>query len=192
MDMNTMGMSGGTGMSRIWSLVFGTAMLLLGIVAIILSSITTTATIVLLGIVLAVRGIIDALRAFGPYRREGFWWHLFGGVLSLIVGILILSRPGATAATITYLIALFLITMGIFKIIAAPVEHESNWGWVMLSGLITLFFGIWVISVWPAISIFLIGLFIGIEIFVQGIVMIAQTFTRRQHYEKPAGEAFAH
>ncbi|NLG17361.1 MAG: HdeD family acid-resistance protein [Fibrobacter sp.] len=176
---------------RNWGLALGIGMIILGLLTISFSVFTTFFGIILLGIVLAVRGVVDIVTAFTRYRHNGMWWHLFGGIFALALGLLVIARPGITAASLTLLIAAFLVVVGLFKTIAAPVEHESNWGWVMLSGIISLAFGIWILSIWPAVSFFLIGLFIGIEILIQGVVMAALPFTT-PHPGKGAGEAYAH
>ncbi|MFW5785451.1 MAG: HdeD family acid-resistance protein [Chitinispirillaceae bacterium] len=173
-----------------WSLVLGIAMIILGLVTITLASITTLFTIFLLGVILTVRGGIDVVMAFAIYKQQRFWLHLSGGLLSMVIGILVLARPGVSAAAITFLIATFLIAGGLFRTIAAPVEHESQWGWVMLGGLVSLLLGIWIMSGWPAISIWLIGLLVGVEILVHGMVLVTLPYALRQ-IGGPGGEAFA-
>jgi uncharacterized membrane protein HdeD (DUF308 family) len=62
---------------------------------------------------------------------------------------------------------------------------------MMLSGIISLAFGIWIIGVWPSISLWLIGLLIGIEILVQGIVMIRLPYAI-PHARRGRDEIYAH
>jgi uncharacterized membrane protein HdeD (DUF308 family) len=174
-----------------WSLAVGIAMIIIGLLTSTFAMFTTFFTIIFLGIVLAARGVADIISAFMPHHYKGLLWHLFGGILSIAIGVLIVTRPGITAAVFTYLIAAFLIILGLFKTIAAPIEHEANWGWMMLSGIISLAFGIWIIGVWPAISLWLIGLLIGIEILVQGIVMIRLPYAI-PHTRRGRDEIYAH
>ncbi|MFP4164871.1 MAG: HdeD family acid-resistance protein [Chitinispirillaceae bacterium] len=173
-----------------WSLVLGIAMITLGLVTITMASITTLFTIFLLGIILTVRGGIDTVFSLVIYRQKRFWHQLSGGILSLVIGVIILLRPEVTAAVITFLIATFLIAGGLFRTIAAPVEHESQWGWVMLGGLVSLLLGIWIMGGWPAISVWLIGLLLGVEILVHGMVLVTLPYALRQ-IGGHGGEAFA-
>ena len=101
-----------------------------------------------------------------------------------------IARPEISAAVITFIIAIFLISSGLFRSVAAPVEHGSQWGWVMLGGIVSLLFGIWIMAAFPQISFVFIGLLVGIEILFQGMVMISLPYTLRQT-KKPSGEAFA-
>jgi uncharacterized membrane protein HdeD (DUF308 family) len=155
-----------------WSLVSGIGMIFLGLLTSTFAAFTTYFTMLFLGIVIAVRGVTDIFAAFTPHQRKGILWHLFGGILSLVVGVLVVFNPGVTAAVLTFLVAAFLIILGLFKAIAAPLEQEANWGWMMLSGIVSIAFGIWIMGAWPSVSFRLIGIFIGLEILIQGIVMI--------------------
>jgi uncharacterized membrane protein HdeD (DUF308 family) len=155
-----------------WSLSTGIGLVFLGLFTSSFALFTTFLTILFLGVILVVRGVGDIIAVFMPHNKKGLVWHLFGGILSIAIGIVMISRPGVTVATLTYLLAAFLLVLGLFKTIAAPIEHDANWGWMMLSGIISLIFGIWIIGMWPAVSFWLVGLLIGIEILVQGIVMI--------------------
>lgn len=174
---------------RGWSVGLGVLMIILGLICISFAAFTTWLSIITLGIVIAVRGVVDIVTAFSPGRRRGIFWHLFGGILAIAIGFLVMFHPGLTTTALTYFIATFLVILGLFKAIAAPVEHRANWGWVMLSGIISLAFGIWIIGAWPEISFFLIGLLVGIEILIQGVVMVALPYTV-PHPRK--SEAYAH
>ncbi len=155
-----------------WSLVSGIGMIFLGILTSTFAAFTTYFTVLFLGIVIAVRGVTDIFAAFIPHQKKGVLWHFFAGILSLVIGVLVVFNPGVTAAVLTFLIAAFLLTLGLFKTIASPIEQEANWGWMMFSGIVSMAFGIWILGVWPEVSFSLIGIFIGLEILIQGIVMI--------------------
>lgn len=178
------------GRFKTWSIVLGVAMIILGLVTISFSGVSTWFTVFFLGIILVVRGVIDVSMALLSVREKGFWWRLFGGILSVVIGSLMIAKPEISAAVITFIIAIFLISSGLFRSVAAPVEHGSQWGWVMMGGVVSLIFGIWIMAAFPQISFVFIGLLVGIEILVQGMVMISLPYTLRQT-KKPSGEAFA-
>ena len=54
-----------------------------------------------------------------------------------------------------------------------PAEIIHNWGWHALSGLITLLLGILVLAQWPVSGLWVIGLFVGIELLFYGGAWIA-------------------
>ena len=68
------------GRFKTWSIVLGVAMIILGLITISFSGVSTWFTVFFLGIVLVVRGVIDATMALLSVREKGFWWRLFSGV----------------------------------------------------------------------------------------------------------------
>ena len=46
-----------------------------------------------------------------------------------------------------------------------PVLHR---GWLVLNGVVSLLFGIYILSTWPASGLVIIGLFIGIDMIFDG------------------------
>ncbi|MBD3241076.1 MAG: HdeD family acid-resistance protein [Chitinivibrionales bacterium] len=162
---------------RAWSFGLGGLMILLGLLAIILSATTTFATMLFLGAIIAARGIFELIYALAGYRHAGFWRTLFGGVLSVVIGLLILSRPEITAAALTLLVAAFLVTGGLFRAVSAPIERNEYWVLELAVGVISLLLGLWVWSGWPTTALWFIGLLVGIEILVRGIALVALPFT---------------
>jgi uncharacterized membrane protein HdeD (DUF308 family) len=156
-----------------WSATLGILMIILGLFAILGAVTTTFVSLFFIGGILVVRGLFQGIYAFVSLRREHFWHNLFGGILSLLVGLLVLARPAMTAAVLVLLVILYLIGTGLFRTIAAPVQHGRGWPWEMVAGILSLVLGILLLAGWPAISLWAIGLFIGIEILMLGVVMTA-------------------
>ncbi|MBD3317535.1 MAG: HdeD family acid-resistance protein [Chitinivibrionales bacterium] len=159
-----------------WSMTIGILMMILGIFTITFSVATTFITILTVGLVLAVRGLFEGIYALFTMRQEWFWRRLLGGILSLVIGVLLLSRPQLTAAAFTLFIAGFLIAYGLFRAIAAPVTHAPQWGWELISGILSLALGVWVWTGWPTSALWFIGLLVGVEILAQGMVLTAIPF----------------
>ena len=174
-----------------WSLILGILMVLLGLMTIAISPVTTLFSIAFLGIVLTIRGGFDIVHTLTIRYQKESNWNLFNGILSVVIGVLILSRPAITVGIITFLISVYLISSGLFRTIASPVERQSQWGVTMLGGIVSLLLGIWVIAGWPEISFWLIGIFVGVEILVQGMVLIAMPYSMKQA-GGPSGQAFSH
>lgn len=162
---------------KIWSIALGTGLIILGLFAIAIAGFSTLISVAFLGLVLAIRGIVDVVHAVGSHNDKGFWWRLFSGTLSIVVGTLLISRPVVGVLSLTFLISVFLITSGLFKTIAAPVEQSDQWGWLMFGGIVSLVLGFIVLSGWPVSAIWFIGLMVGTEILLQGIVMVSIPFT---------------
>ena len=66
------------------------------------------------------------------------------------------------------MLAALLIVGGLFRVIVAMKMQFHVWGWVLLSGIISIFLGILIWGRWPEISLLVIGLFLGIEMIFNG------------------------
>ena len=62
---------------------------------------------------------------------------------------------------------------GIFKIVAALSYRFGAWGWSLASGIIDLILGVMIWQEWPASALWVIGLFLGINLVFRGINWIA-------------------
>jgi uncharacterized membrane protein HdeD (DUF308 family) len=90
-----------------WLLVLGINMVVLAIVAFMITPAATISTVLILGWVLVVSGIVETFQAFRVRRWGGFFLHLIGGVLGVLVGLLIVTGPPAGTFAWTLLFASF-------------------------------------------------------------------------------------
>jgi uncharacterized membrane protein HdeD (DUF308 family) len=158
------------GASWIWFLILGIAMVVLGTFAIsyaCIATLTVTATW-LFGFLMIAGGIAEIINAFHAGRWSGTLVHLLLGVLYAVVGLMIVDQPEGAAVQLTLLIALFLIVSGIFRIVFAISERFTGWGWVLLNGGVTLLLGMMIYKQWPSSSLWVIGLFIGLDLIFNG------------------------
>jgi len=156
------------------ALLYGAVLILLGCVA--LSSVfnATVATVVFLGILLMVGGVVHVISAFSV-RGARLWLNLLGGVLYFAVGLLMVDHPIQAAAGITMVIAVAFMLGGAFRIAISLTERFDGHMWVLLNGLITLILGVMIWRQWPESSLWVIGLFVGIDLVMAGwtYVMLA-------------------
>ncbi|HXW52770.1 MAG TPA: HdeD family acid-resistance protein [Myxococcota bacterium] len=151
-----------------WFLALGVFLILLGLVAIGCSAFTTFFTIFLLSIVLMAAGIAKIIYAFWARNWRGFFLSLLLGILYGLAGFLCFIRPVQAASALTLIMGSVFVAGGLFKICASAVARFERWGWALFSGIVSLVLGILVLSEWPAISLWVIGLFIGIDLLFFG------------------------
>jgi uncharacterized membrane protein HdeD (DUF308 family) len=132
-----------------------------------LAEITVTATW-LFGFLMIAGGIAEIINAFHAGRWSGTLIHLLLGVLYAVVGLMIVDQPESAAIQLTLIIAIFLILSGIMRIVFAISERFTGWGWVLLNGGITLWLGMLIYKQWPVSGLWVIGLFIGIDLIFNG------------------------
>lgn len=146
----------------------GIALIVLGSLLIITPWIGTLAAVWILSVLLILSGITEFIGAFWVRRWSGFFLTLLAGVLYVVVGILIFDHPTEAAAVLTLLIAAFLVVGGVFRIAAAASLKFDGWGWMIASGVIATVLGLLIWRQWPEASLWVIGLFVGIEVLFTG------------------------
>jgi uncharacterized membrane protein HdeD (DUF308 family) len=158
-----------------WFLGLGLVSIILGTFALGSSVLVTLASVVLFGWILLIMGGIEVGHAFWQRQWGGFFLHLVNGILSIVVGFLLATSPGASAVVLTLLLAMFFMAGGLFRIFTALMMRFPSWGWRLLNGIVTLVLGILIWNQWPVSGLWVIGLFVGIDLIFSGwtTVMLA-------------------
>lgn len=156
-----------------WYLAFGIVLLLLGIAAIVRSSTSTVVSMVFFGWLLVIAGIVEFVQAFMVGNWAGFFLHLLAAILFVVTGVLMLVKPRISAEAVTFVMAIFFLVGGLYQLIAALWTHLSGWGWHALNGILAIIMGGLILAEWPASGLWVIGLFVGIELVFYGWAWIA-------------------
>jgi uncharacterized membrane protein HdeD (DUF308 family) len=91
------------------------------------------------------------------------------GLLYVVAGFVTFQNPLLAAVLLTLILGASLVASGIMRIILAfSMKRETPWIWVALSGAITLLLGVLILMRWPVSSLYILGLFLGIDLIVAG------------------------
>jgi uncharacterized membrane protein HdeD (DUF308 family) len=151
-----------------WLLVMGIALLILGILALLDSIFATAISMIFFGWILVIAGIVEGVQTFRHRSGHHLFLHLLNAALSIVVGALLLWRPLAGAVVMTLLLAMYFTVAGIFRIVAAASVRVPGWGWTLFNGIVSLLLGILIWVHWPVSGLWVIGLFIGIDLIIVG------------------------
>ena len=151
-----------------WFLLLGLLLIVSGSIAISSAFLASVAVITLFGFLLVLGGIAQVVAAFWIGRWSGFAISLLAGILYIVVGGLTVARPVEGLEALTLLIGAFLLVGGIFRSVAAMTLRLHHWGWLLLNGLITVLLGLMILADWPESSLWVIGLFVGIDMLFNG------------------------
>ncbi|HNP64858.1 MAG TPA: HdeD family acid-resistance protein [Woeseiaceae bacterium] len=154
---------------RAWFLVVGLATVLLGAAALIFPVVATLAVSVLVGWILTIYGTLAVIHAYRNKRWNGFLWSLFGALLALGAGVVLLFFPTSGALSLTLLIAAFLLTSGAFRVLLAlRLRPADRWGWLLLSGLLAIVLAIVITLLWPDAVAWIVGMLVGVDLVFSG------------------------
>jgi len=155
-----------------WFLVLGILLIILGTICVVKAQTATTFSILVLGWVLAISGAVWLVNSFRAYSWHGFFLFLLNAIVRGVTGYLLIRHPDAGAAGVTMLLASLFIVAGLFRAVGAGVIRFPRWGWTVVSGLVSLAFGVYLLATWPAAGAYLIGIVIGIDLIFDGAALV--------------------
>ena len=156
-----------------WLLAFGVGLVLLGIAAIGRAVTATVATMLFFGWLLLLACGIEVAQAILVGHWLGFFHHLLAAILFGVVGGLLVSKPVLSAEALTIVMAAFFMVGGLFQAIGSIIVGLPGWGWQLLYGVITFVLGVLVYRQWPVSGLWVIGMFVGIDLIFYGAAWIA-------------------
>ncbi len=156
-----------------WFLAFGISLSMLGVVAVARSVTATIVSMLFFGWLLVFACGIEVAQAILVGHWAGFFHHLVAAILFGVTGFLIVTRPLLGAEVATVLMAVFFLISGLFQVIGSLWVALPGWGWQVADGIIAFVLGLLVLAQWPASGLWVIGLFIGIDLFLYGAAWIA-------------------
>jgi uncharacterized membrane protein HdeD (DUF308 family) len=131
---------------------------------------------VIAGIFLLLDGIIELTASLiGAAPSRGSLALL--GVLTAIIGVLLIRHPIQGVVAIALLIGIWLIAVGVIRIIAAFDLYEGR-GWNIFAGAVELLAGIVIVSD-PNIGFATLALFVGIAFILNGMSIFAAGWSLR-------------
>jgi uncharacterized membrane protein HdeD (DUF308 family) len=112
----TLHISGG---GRALLFISGAASLVLAVLC--FKSLTNTILLlaIWIGIGFIFRGVAEATSAIGDPETPGRGWQIFLGIINVIAGVIVMSYPISSLGTLTLVVGIWLIILGVIEIIAS-------------------------------------------------------------------------
>jgi len=166
-----------------WIIALGVVYLLAGFIALGSVVVATVASVLIVGVMMIIAGVAEVFSAFQVKSWGKFLLWVLLGVLYIIAGFVTFENPLLAAALLTLILGASLVASGIMRIILAfSMKQETPWIWVLLSSVITLLLGLLILAHWPVSSLYILGLFLGIDLILAGAGWIGLGFgLRRGH-----------
>ena len=149
---------------------FGILSLVLGVMGTFMSVAVTMASVMVFGMLLIIAGVIFLVDSFSAPEWKGRLLGLLISLLYVAGGIVMVLYPTGSAVWFTLFIAAFLIVIGATRIFMGfKIKDVVNeWGWMVFGGILSIVLGIMIYAQWPFSGLWVIGLFISIEMIIQG------------------------
>ena len=152
-----------------WIVALGVVYVIAGIVALGSVVMATVATVFVVGIMMLIAGVAEVINAFQIKAWGKFLLWILLGVLYIIAGFVTFENPLLAAAMLTLFLGIALLASGITRIVLAfSMKAAMPWIWVLFSGIVTLLLGLVILAHWPVSGLYILGLFLGIDLMLAG------------------------
>ena len=146
--------------------------MVLGAACIAKSQTATTFSILALGWILAISGLVLLAGALQTWTWGAFFLYLLNAIIRGVTGYLLIRHPDAGAAAVTMLIASLFVVGGLFRAVGASVIQFPRWGWTVFAGLVSVALGVYLLATGTATSTYFVGLAIGIDLVFDGTALV--------------------
>jgi len=167
-------------------LILGLVSVVVGFLALGSTVFATLASVIYFGVLLLVAGLTEVIHAIMVRNWRGFALHLLAAALYLLVGLFMLEHPVRAAAVLTLLFAASFLVGGVLRIVFAITLQFPTWPWLLLTGVVDLVLGALIWSEWPASSLWVIGMFVGIDLIFHGWSWVMMALSVRTCTAAPA------
>jgi uncharacterized membrane protein HdeD (DUF308 family) len=151
-----------------WYLTVGIALILVGLYCIWAEGVATMASVIVLGAVLFIAGIVQLAGAVMARGAGHIVLLLLIGLLDIIVGLMLLEHPVAGALVVTLLLAALFVFGGLFRFVTALMLQFPHYGWVAFGGIISVILGVLLWIQWPFSALWFIGFVVGLNFVFSG------------------------
>lgn len=156
---------------KTWYFLQAAACVVAGALAIGLPTLTALSFEMLTGALLLTSG---AIKGISSIKSHIHWWSFMSALLMVSVGALMLLQPAPGLIALATLVAVFLLAEGFTEIfLALEFESARNWGWLLVSGLVSVLLSALLFFGWPGMTAMFLGVMIGVNLMLYGISLLA-------------------
>ncbi|PRY21217.1 uncharacterized membrane protein HdeD (DUF308 family) [Aliiruegeria haliotis] len=125
--------------------------------------------------------IMGAIQVFAGFRAQGTGakiWSILLGLLSVVLGIMILGKPLQGMVALTTVVAAMFLAGGVFKAILSFSLADKRFFWmVLLSGIASIVLGVMIFANFPLSAATSLGILLGVELLFDGVSALALAFS---------------
>ncbi|MCS6865252.1 MAG: HdeD family acid-resistance protein [Gemmataceae bacterium] len=156
-----------------WFVALGVLLILLGFMGLVFVGIATLVTVLMIGWLFLVAGVAEVVLALLRQGWSGFWLDLLSGLVTAVVGLLLVLRPETGASVLTVVIGVIFLVGGVFRLATGVIAKNPYAGWFLLQGILALLLGLLILIEWPVSSAWVIGTLICIDLLFNGLRLIS-------------------
>lgn len=134
-------------------------------------ALATAISVVLLGWTALISGVVLLAGTLWRLRSGGSWSPVLGAAGLAVLGLFILRNPLLGALTFTLLAGSLFLTTGLTRIFASGRFGAGRW-FVVISGLVSLGLGVFVLLNLVTATLTLVGVLLGVQLLLEGLTLV--------------------
>jgi len=179
-------------LSKNWKvlLIGGIVSVVLGLIAIIVPPLASVGITILVGIILLVGAVGMVAEAISRGTTGHRIWSAILAVLYVIAGVWLLINPVEGTITLTVVLIVFFLVIGLFRLIAGIQGRSGgvpNAGWMIVNGILSIAIAVLVLLDLPSSAAWAIGLLVGIQLLFDGMMLITTAMAGKKLAEGGGG-----
>lgn len=168
-----------TGAGWGWIMAYGVVSVLLGVAAFVWPFAATYAATVVIGALLFVSGVFSIAAGLFGQGHEGRVYAVLFGVLSVIVGAVMVFEPVTGALSLTLMVTVWLAVRGVLEIVLG-FRMRRRRGLMIALGVVNLLLAAFILMTVPWSALTLPGFILGVSFLVGGITAITAAGDHRK------------
>jgi len=145
-------------------------MMLLGFFALTYEIVTTAAVATFIGCILMFGCAFHLVKTFTIGGWKSHLWYGLVAVAYGVAGYVFIAHPFRAAIAFTLFLGWAILIGGVFRtFLAFKMRHHRGAAWILFSAMISIILGGLIISGWPSTGLYMLGLFLGIELIFAGV-----------------------
>ncbi len=155
-----------------YSTIYGVIFVITGLLGVIWPGIMSLTTAIFYGWLLLFSSIIIGMHTWQTNRSDWLGW--LKAFILLLTGAFVIFNPVAGVAALGIILAIYFYMDAFASFSLAFELKPAKWWWVsLLNAVLSIALGTYLVLSWPLGSMFLVGLFVGVSLFFDGLALLA-------------------
>lgn len=161
-----------------YSIFTGFLLIFVGITGAVVPEMMSLETAVFIAFFMLVGGFFWAVHTFQYARKSVMDW--LKPLILIVVGGMVLFSPEQGVAALGLFLSFYLMMDAFSSFSIAQAYYPSKgWGWMFVNGIMSVLLAILFLIGWPQTSLWLVGLFVAISLFFDGLALVIIGWTAK-------------
>lgn len=154
-----------------WDVVLGILLIIGGLIILGNVVLATVVSVTLFGWCTLISGVAMLVVGLLRIGSDFSWSVLLGGVALGVLGLIMLRNLGVSALVLTVAAAAMFLATGLTRIVIALEREHDRWV-LIISGVISVVLGLWIVFNPGKATLTLLGTLLGIQVLVEGFTLM--------------------